>query len=54
MTQLNVILVFVVVTWLGVLLLDWNHGYKDIVTGETICGFLIGATALGFLIIYFL
>ena len=53
MTQLDIILVFVVVTWLGIILLAWNHGYKDIVTGETIGGVLIGATIIGFVLVYF-
>ena len=54
MTQLDIILVFAVVSWIGIILLAWNHGAKDFVTGETIAGFLIGATILGFVLIYYL
>ena len=41
MTQLNVILVFVVVTWLGAFI-SLEPWIQNVVTGETICGFLIG------------
>ena len=55
MTQLDIILVLVVVSWFGIFLLAWNHedarGFQE--TGTKMGGFIIGATIVGFALVYF-
>jgi len=52
-TQLEIILVFSAVSWLGVMLLAFNKGASDFATGETIGQVLIFATVSGFIISWF-
>ena len=56
MTQLDIILVFAAVSCLGVILLAWSHedhqGNQE--TGTKIALLLIGATILGFALVYFI
>ena len=55
MTQLDIILVFAVVSWIGVILLAWSHedhqGNQE--TGTNIALLLVGATIVGFALVYF-
>ena len=53
MTQLDIILVLVSVTWVGIILLAYNKGSDDYTTAETITGVLLFLTAAGFAYIYF-
>ena len=46
-TQLEIILVFSTVAWLGVILLAWNKGASDWTTGETIAQILMFVTLVG-------
>ena len=52
-TQLEIILVFSAIAWLGVIMLAWNKGASDYATGETIAQTLITATIFGFLLAWF-
>jgi hypothetical protein len=52
-TQLEIILVFSAVAWLGVVLLAFNKGASDFTTGETIGQVLLAATVIGFAIAWF-
>lgn len=49
-TQLEIILVFSVCAWIGVVLLAWNKGASDFTTGETIAQVVMVCTMIGFAI----
>ena len=51
-TQLDIILVLAVVSWLGAIMLAWNKGASDFDTGEFIARALVVSTIIGFLIIW--
>ena len=53
-TQIEAILVFSFVAWLGVVLLAHNKADKNISTGETIAKVLIVTTVIGFILVYFI
>ena len=53
-TQIEAILVFSFVIWLGVILLAHNKSDKNISTGETIAKALLVTTIIGFVIAYFI
>lgn len=52
-TQLEIILVFSVCAWIGVVLLAWNKGASDFTTGETIAQVIMVFTMIGFGIAWF-
>lgn len=52
-TQLEIILVFSVCAWIGVVLLAWNKGASDFATGEYIAQVIMLVTLIGFGIAWF-
>ena len=52
-TQIEIILVFSFVAWLGVILLAWNKGASDFETGEMMARILVLFTLIGFGIAYY-
>ena len=52
-TQLEIILVFSVCAWIGVVLLAWNKGASDFATGEYIAQVIMFLTMVGFGIAWF-
>ena len=52
-TQLEIILVFSVCAWIGVVLLAWNKGASDFETGEMMARVIILFTMIGFGIAWF-